>query len=320
MASLKDIKRRIRSVKNTSQITKAMEVVSATKMRRSQELALSGRPYALAAMDILKNISARTSQQSISQLTSGRLLVGLSSSALSKTPKVLLTVITSDKGLAGAFNSNVLRNVERWMRENKSADYSILTVGKKARDYFAARKVQTLKAFTGFGDYISREETEPLAEFLLKGYVGRDWDRVVVFYTNFRTTLKQEAKMIEVLPIHTEKIEETIKGITPEYGRYASTTSYKLQATSFHYEYKFEPTAQEVLEKLLPILFKIQLHHIVLESNASEHSSRMVAMKNASENAKELIGELTIVYNKSRQAGITRELTEITAGREALEI
>ena len=305
MPSLKDIKRRIRSVKNTSQITKAMEVVSATKMRRSQELALSGRPYALAALNILKNISARIS-------TPPPIL------EKREIKKTLVLVITSDKGLAGAFNSNVLRQYERWIKENKDIPFAVATVGKKARDYFAARKARTFKSFTGFGDYVSRGETEPMSEFLLNGYVGREWDRVAVFYTNFRTTLKQEAKMIEVLPIHTEKIEETIRGITPEYGRFMAT-SYKPQATSYHYEYKFEPTAGEVLEKLLPILFKIQLHHIVLESNASEHSSRMVAMKNASENAKELIGELTIVYNKSRQAGITRELTEIITGREALE-
>ncbi|MDO8500116.1 MAG: ATP synthase F1 subunit gamma [bacterium] len=305
MASLKDVKRRIRSVKNTSQITKAMEVVSATKMRRSQQTALQGRPYALAALDILKNISARVSVRPL--LLTPR-----------EIKKTLIAVVTSDKGLAGAFNSNVMRNVERWMKENKSADYAIITIGKKARDYFLARKIATLHSFIGFGDYVSRDETEPFADFLLKGYMNKEWDRVLVFYTNFRTTLRQEAKVVEVLPIHTEKIEETIKGITPEFGKYADIRAGET-ASKFKYEYKFEPSPVEVLASLLPVLFKIQTHHMVLESNASEHSARMVAMKNASENAKELIGELTIVYNKSRQAGITRELSEITAGREALE-
>ncbi|MBI2639388.1 MAG: ATP synthase F1 subunit gamma [Candidatus Sungbacteria bacterium] len=308
MASLKDIKRRIRSVKNTSQITKAMEVVSATKMRRSQGIALSGRPYALAALDILKNVTARISEKpAILQQR--------------EVKNTLVLVITSDKGLAGAFNSNVLRLYERWLKENRENKASVVTVGKKARDYFLTRGVKTVSAFTGFGDYVSRSETEPLAEFLLHGYMIHDWDRVLLFYTNFRSTLKQEAKMIEVLPVNPGKIEETIRGITPEYGLYASgvNSKFKIQNSKFVYEYKFEPSPKEVLEKLLPTLFKIQLHHIILESNASEHSARMVAMKNASENAKELIGELTIEYNKSRQANITRELTEITAGKEALE-
>lgn len=321
MASLKDIKRRIRSVKNTSQITKAMEVVSATKMRRSQQIALSGRPYALAALDILKNVTARISEKpTILQQR--------------KVKNTLALVITSDKGLAGAFNSNVLRLYEKWQKE-KEGQSTIATVGKKARDYFFARGVKPVSVFTGFGDYISRSETEPLAEFLLHGYMVHDWDRVLLFYTNFRSTLKQEAKMIEVLPIDSRKIEETIRGITPEYGRYSTlqasspdgkaiedprqSRDFKLQTPHYNYEYKFEPSPTEVLEKLLPTLFKIQLHHIILESNASEHSARMVAMKSASENAKELIGELTIEYNKSRQAGITRELTEITGGKEALE-
>lgn len=305
MASLKDIKQRIRSVKSTSQITKAMEVVSATKMRRSQGIALAGRGYALAALDILKNVSVRIA-------TRPALLLPR------KIQKTLLLILTSDKGLAGAFNSNVLRLYERWRRENRENNILVATVGKKARDYFSARGAGSGRAFTGFGDYISQKQTEPLADFLLEGYLKGEWDRAILFYTNFRTTLKQEAKMIEVLPINVAKIEETIKGITPERGRYAAATDNQ-RLTTYNYEYKFEPSPTEVLEKLLPLLFKTQIHHIVLESNASEHSARMVAMKNASENAKELIGELTIDYNKSRQAGITRELTEITGGKEALE-
>lgn len=305
MPSAKLIKQRIKSIKNTRQITKAMEVVSATKMRRSQASALSGRAYALAALDILKNISLRTAFRPDL----------LTSRAIKKT---LLVVATSDKGLAGAFNSNVLRLCEAWIAKYADQDYTLVTIGKKSKEYFTIRRVPLVETFVGFGDYVMRSETEPLADRLLKGYLHKEWDRVIVFYTNFRTTLKQEAKMVEVLPIHTEYIEATIKGILPEYGKFADQSSQK-QSSCFLYEYVFEPNPQEVLEQLLPTLFKIQMHHIILESNASEHSARMVAMKNASENAKELVGELTIEYNKSRQAGITRELTEITAGREALE-
>lgn len=320
MASAKDIKRRIRSVKNTSQITKAMEVVSATKMRRSQTAALSGRPYAVAALDILSNISRRMSSQRTDQAVSGRWLAVSAGGRRGTNGRVLLAVITSDKGLAGAFNSNVLRLVERWRREHDGEAFDVATVGKKARDYFMARGIAPVASFTGFGDYAVRLETEPLADVLAEGYAEGRWKSVAVFYTNFRSTLKQESVMVEVLPADPRRIEEIIRGITPEYGLYSEKHKPGAHATNYSYEYKFEPSAEAVLDKLLPVLFKIQMHHIVLESNASEHSARMVAMKNASENAEELIGELTIEYNKSRQAGITGELTEITAGKEALEI
>lgn len=303
--ALRDIKRRIRSVSNTAKITKAMEVVSATKMRKSQAMALSGRPYAIAAMDILKNVSERSP-------------IRPSLLASREIKATLLVVITSDRGLAGAFNANVLRMAERWMAEHRGESTRIVTVGKKAARYFATRNIELAQTFSDYGDYVSRRETEPLAELLIWGFLKNDWDRVVVFYTNFRTTLRQETRAIEVLPIHVEKIRETIQAITPEHGRFAndSGTSEKF---NYSYEYALEPSPEAVLERLIPILFKIQMHHIVLESNASEHSARMVAMKNASENANELIGELTISYNKARQAGITRELTEITAGKEAID-
>lgn len=303
--ALRDIKRRIRSVSNTAKITKAMEVVSATKMRKSQALALAGRPYAIAAMDILKNISER------SPLRPSLL-------AEREVRQTLLVVITSDRGLAGAFNANVLRMAEHWIKEHSTESSRVVTVGKKAARYFAKHRIELTQSFSDYGDYVSRRETEPLADLLIHGFLGGNWDRVVVFYTNFRTTLRQEARMIEVLPIHIEKIRETIQAITPEFGRFAEGSKTD-KGFTYSYEYAFEPSPEAVLERLIPILFKIQVHHIVLESNASEHSARMVAMKNASENAKDLIGELTISYNKARQAGITRELTEITAGKEAID-
>ena len=303
MAVLRDLKRRIKSVRNTSQITKAMEVVSATKMRRSQGVALAGRPYALAALDILKNVSVRVREKP---------------ALLESRPvrHTLLLTCTSDKGLAGAFNVNTLRLAEHWIRDFKKKSFSVAVVGKKAREYFLTRCVTPIKVFTGFGDYAKMEDTEPLARFILKGYEDRRWDRVLVCYTNFRTTLKQEARMVEVLPIHIDRIEETIKGITPEYGKYALPR--EAAETAHAYEYQFEPSPAKVFERLLPTLFSIQMHHIVLESNASEHSARMVAMKNASESAHDLMGALSIQYNKSRQSGITREIIEITSGVEAL--
>jgi len=325
MPSVKSIKQRIKSVKNTRQITKAMEVVSATKMRKSQQFAIEGRPYALAAMEMLGNVLARTMYRP--PLLRKR-----------EVKRAALVVVTSDKGLAGAFNSNVLRRAEKWVLENKKKyPVDLVTVGRKSRDYFYNRKENVVKEFIGFGDFIESNQTKPLSDFLTRGFFKKQWDLVEIVYTNFRSTLKQEVKMVQLFPVDLEKIKETIIGIVPEHGRFAhergltriatqinaDTISINpridLRESAYRYEYKFEPSPKAILNSLIPHLIEMQIFHMILESNASEHSARMVAMKNASENAADIIQELTLQYNKSRQAGITRELSEITAGREALE-
>lgn len=338
MASAKFIQQRIKSVKNTRQITKAMEAVSATKMRRAQRSALDGRPYALAALEMLGNVMQRTEYKP--ELLAER-----------KVTRVLLAVVTSDKGLAGAFNASVLRKADAWIAEH-SPQYpvDIVTVGKKARDYFSGtavpaqinaddmqtdadrspresassprnstfRRNNVVKEFLEFGDYASPTETQPLSNFLLKGFLAHQWDAVEIIYTNFRSTLKQEVVTARVFPVSIEKIKKTIENIIPEHGRFADTITNRSLLTTY-YEYKLEPNPEAVLDALIPHLLATQFFHMILESNASEHSARMVAMKSASENAGDIISELTLAYNKSRQANITRELTEITAGREALE-
>jgi F-type H+-transporting ATPase subunit gamma len=326
MPSVKHIQQRIKSVKNTRQITKAMEAVSATKMRRSQRSALDGRPYALAALEMLGNVMQRTEYRP-------------SILAERKINRALLVVITSDKGLAGSFNAAVLRKAEAWISEH-SQQYpvDIATVGKKARDYFKSRNANVIKEFLGFGDYAEPEETKPLSDFLLRGFAVHQWDLAEIMYTNFRTTLRQEVVAARIFPVSIEKIKQTITGITPEYGKFANATNspratalgyqpgeaspkgLAQQPTTNNYEYKLEPNPEAVLDTLIPHLIETQIFHMILESNASEHSARMVAMKNASESAGDIISELTLAYNKSRQANITRELTEITAGREALEL
>ncbi|KKS38515.1 MAG: ATP synthase F1 subcomplex gamma subunit [Parcubacteria group bacterium GW2011_GWA2_42_14] len=335
MPSVKSIKQRIKSVKNTRQITKAMEVVSATKMRKSQQFAIEGRPYALAAMEMLGNVLARTRYRP--PLLRKR-----------EIKQAALVVVTSDKGLAGAFNSNVLRKAEKWILENKqNYPVDLVTVGRKSRDYFQNRKENVVKEFIGFGDFIEPNQTKPLSDFLTRGFLKKQWDLVEIIYTNFRSTLKQEVKMVQLFPVDLEKIKDTIVGITPEYGRFAvnsenpksqnspprripglrpseantfASDPNSKQIQNYLYEYKFEPSPKAILNSLIPHLLEMQIFHMILESNASEHSARMVAMKNASENAADIIQELTLQYNKSRQAGITRELTEITAGKEALEV
>lgn len=310
MPSTKAIKQRIKSVKNTAQITRAMEAVSATKMRKSQEFALRARPYAVAGFEMLKNLLARTAV--LPEILKVRAV-----------KNSCLLVITSDKGLAGAFNSNALRKAESWINFKKTdgQSYSLITVGKKAKDYFSRRGIQIYKSFSGFGDFILLQDTLPVADEILNGFLNRNWDETWAVYTHFRTTLKQETVLRKILPAQVESIREIVSGILPERGRYApqQPTTENLQLTAYRYEYKFEPSSAEILDALIPQLLRMSIHHLILESNASEHSARMVAMKNASESAGELIDKLSLVYNKARQAGITRELTEITAGSEALK-
>lgn len=327
MASTKSIKQRIKSVRNISQITKAMEMVSAAKMRKSQEFALRARPYAVASLEMLKNLLSRTPAEALPPLLQMR-----------QVKNSALLVITSDKGLVGAFNANVLHLAETRIHADINADKrqntTLITVGKKARDYFARRGHPIQESFTGFGDYSTPDETLPVAETIIKGYLYGVWDEVEVIYTNFRSTLKQEVVLKKILPVTREGVEEMVSGILPERGRYSSPQAGEDRRGGYdsplpipphqgegkyRYEYKFEPSSSEILEFLVPQLIRIHIHHLILESNASEHSARMVAMKNASESAAELIEQLTLEYNKSRQSVITRELTEITAGKEAVE-
>lgn len=304
MTSTKSIKQRIKSVKNTAQITKAMEVVSATKMRKSQEFALRARPYAAAALEMMQNLLSRT--PALPPLLWSR-----------PVQKSALLVVTSDKGLAGAFNANVLRKAETLVRER--SDLVLVTVGKKARDYFERRGFTIDKSFWGFGDYSAPQETVPVANHILNGFLFGQWDEVNALYTHFRTTLIQETVMRKILPATKEGLEEAVKEILPERGKYADyrgkASIVTIEALPLYkYEYKFEPSAEEILNTLIPHLIRMHIHHIILESNASEHSARMVAMKNASDNASDLITNLTLQFNKARQAGITKELIEVAAG------
>ena len=310
MPSTRDIKRRIRSVKNTSQITKAMEVVSATKMRKSQEAALRGRPYAVTSLEKLKNLFLRTPDGHMPPLLLSR-----------EVRTTMVVVVTSDKGLAGAFNANVLKKAENMIGEYKvlRRPYMLVTIGKKAKEYFERRNETIHEAHIGYGDYATPAETHAFADMLIRGFLAETWDEVRAVYTNFRSTLVQQAKTETLLPATEASIEEAIRGILPEKGKYAEDeTKYQIPNTKYQYKYLFEPSPAEILATLVPELMRIRIHHVILESNASEHSARMIAMKNASENAKELMETLGLAYNKARQSGITRELIEVTAGSEAM--
>lgn len=311
MAGSKNLKTRIRSTKNIKQVTRAMEAVSAVKMRRSQQFALRARPYALAALEILRGV-----ESAIQQTGGGEL-----SPLLEKRPvkKTLLVVITSDKGLAGSFNTSVIRKAEKMIKESEK-EISLVAIGKKGRDYFARRNATILQSYVGTGDYGEISETRHISDFLIKTFTDNNADEVILVYTNFISALKQEVVVRSLLPFDEKSLTEIVDSIIPLRGRYANMPKVVgniKPANSVNF--LFEPSPKAVLEKLLPDLLAVEIFHAILEANASEHSSRMVAMKSASENASELIDELNIRYNKARQALITKELAEITSGAAALE-
>lgn len=305
MANERVIKNRIGATKNIRQITRAMEAVAAVKMRKSEQAALATRPYALAALQILKNLSGKIENDltSLSPLLAQRPI-----------KKIALVVVTSDKGLAGAFNSNVLRQTDKFIKDAvANVDVEIISIGKKAKSHFEYENQSVLKHFEGIGDLAKLHETESIAKFLEQLFAEKKTDQAVFIFTNFISVLKQEVLTRILLPFSEKTLEEIVRDTVPLRGRYANIPNV-LGLTTDDLPYIFEPAPEQVLRELLPHLFYVATHQIILEANASEHSSRMVAMKNAADNARELIEKLTLTYNKARQAKITRELTEITAG------
>jgi len=322
MESPQNIKKRLKSVSNINKITKAMELVAATKMRKSQEIALSSRPYAFAALDFLATVSG-LDQDKLPELFKKRDPSVGSGQAL----KVLFILVSSDKGLAGAFNSSVFRKFEQHLKiekeEWKKEEHLYAAVGEKAFNYLSKKNFKVVKKFVQAGDFTALEQIKPIADFVTKGYLEKNWDRVVVVSTHFRSALKQEPHVRRVLPIDFDHIADTVKEIIPERGKFADLI--KEQQISFIpdktkiKEFLIEPSSGEVLQKLAEHLFFIQFYHLILEANASEHSARRMAMKTASDNASELGEELNLQYNKSRQSRITTEISEISAGAEALQ-
>jgi F-type H+-transporting ATPase subunit gamma len=316
MESVQNIKRRIKGVRNINQITKAMELVAATKMRKSQEIALASRAYAFAALDLLGTLArVAAPEEVLPELLRKRAVI----------KKTAVILVASDKGLAGAFNANVLREFEKFLRreniEMVSPAYSFVAVGEKAADYLKRRTSSLERKFTRVGDYTTLPEVKPIAEFLAAGYLEGKWDRVIVFSTHLRSALKQEVLLRQILPADFEELRRSAEEIIPEHGKFSELAregriSYFGEKPAS--EYLLEPSPREILAALAEHLILMQVYHIILEANASEHAARRVAMKNASDNAQNLAGELTLEYNKSRQAAITKELVEIVAGGEAL--
>ncbi len=315
MESLQTTKTRLKAVKNVGQITKAMEVVAATKMRRAQETALNSRPYSYEALSLLRRVLSHCAN--ILPITG--LLVER------KIAKTLVVIISSDRGLAGSFNGQVFKLADQFFSHDHLSDrpdhrYLVLAVGKKSLNYVGRKKYEVVEYFDNALDINTPEQLAELSKVLVDGFLLKKWDRVVTISTHFLTALKQDPLVRQVLPLSVDKIKETIDQIVPETGRYAhEKNNYLVGKEKESIEYILEPSPSEVLDSLLPHLVEMQIYHLFLEAKASEHSARRVAMKTASDNAIELGESLTMEYNKARQVGITRELAEITTTIMTLE-
>ena len=226
-------------------------------------------------------------------------------------------VVTSDKGLAGAFNTNVLRKAQKFIDEAK-VPVHVIAIGKKGKDYFARRNINLIAEFLKAGDFTEAEETLPISNLIYNLYNDGTYDEVSIIYTNFISALKQEVIVRKLIPFTLEAIREVISNIIPKEGKHSHIRNSFDEEKKSGSKYLLEPNVNEVLHDLLPFLIDIEVHTAILEANASEHSSRMIAMKNASQNAIDIANRLRITYNKNRQAQITKELIEITAGTEAL--
>ncbi|HWO07041.1 MAG TPA: ATP synthase F1 subunit gamma [Candidatus Paceibacterota bacterium] len=301
--ALKHIKLKIQSVKKTSTVTRAMEAVSAVKMRKAQERALSGRAYAAAALTILERLSG--SQEIKAHPLSQRL-----------PGKTAVVLITSDKGLAGALNSNVIRTTERELEARGLTKDSVVMIalGRRGADYFANRGYDVRIRHENVSDGISESEMRMVTDTIVEWHEKGEIAACLLSYMNFLSTFEQRAAVRQILPLTPELIRDMVKGIVPAKGKYSGVGEGETHAAT----YTIEPDAESIINVLMPRLLNVAVYHGLLEAKASEHSARMVAMKNATDKAKEIATGLTRVFNKARQAAITREVSEITSGIEAM--
>jgi F-type H+-transporting ATPase subunit gamma len=282
MASQRDIRRRIQSSKNIKQITRAMQFVAASKLKRAQEATLASRPYAEKLDEVLADLASVLSGEDHPLLVRR------------EGGKRLIVLITTDRGLAGALNTNTIRFAAQKITETPG-DLTVVTVGRKGRDAMRRARVPLEAHFEGFGDRPTFADVLPLARLITDDYLAGTYAKVEIVYSHFVSTLTQRASMVKLLPIEPQ---EDTKGIPGN-------------------QFIFEPNPGAVLEQLLPRYIAARLFQAVLESKASEESSRMVAMRNATDNAEDLIQDYTLAYNKVRQANITREMIEIASGAQA---
>ena len=286
MASLKDIRNRINSVSTTKQITSAMKMVSAAKLKRAQDTILQMRPYANKLEELLINLSASLDSDSENVFAQKR-----------KVKNVLLIAITSNKGLCGGFNSSIIKKVNKKIKHSyANCNVKVLCVGKKGSDFFEKKSTLFESKHNELFDDLTFENVTSLAEHIMNDYLNAKWDKVEIIYNQFKNTAVQLVINEDFLPIKVEENKDNKKTA----------------------DYIFEPNKQDIVKDLIPKSLKTQLYKTLLDSNASEHGARMTAMHKATDNASDLIYDLKLHYNKARQAAITNEILEIVGGAEAL--
>jgi len=292
MPSLKEVKSRINSVTSTQQITKAMKMVAAAKLRRAQERITQMRPYAQKLTEILQNVSATLTNQGENPY-----------SQIREVKSVLVVVITSDRGLCGGFNANAMKAAyslmtEKYANQYKSRKIDVLCIGAKGVDFFKKRGFDVIENYKDLFLRLSFDAVREAAEFSMNSFIDGKYDAVEIVYNEFKNVATQITRTHQFLPIIPSETKKNATAITSEY--------------------LFEPAKEEILADLIPKSLKIDFYKSVLESNASEHGARMTAMDKATDNAKELLRELKLTYNRTRQAAITKEILEIVGGAEAL--
>jgi F-type H+-transporting ATPase subunit gamma len=287
MATLKAIRKRISSVRNTQQITKAMKMVSAAKLRRAQEAAVAARPYAEKMTELLKNVSARVSSAAHPLLTAR------------EEKKILLVLFTSDRGLCGGYNANLVRAAEAFIRNHPDKEIELALVGRKGADHFRRRRGGIVDRYTGILATPADELAAEIGQKLIARFLNGETDAVYILYSQFRSALSQVPTLEKLLPV---SLSET-----------------KDNETDQLTEYLYEPSIEQLLASLLPRITQVAMQRALLEATASEHGARMTAMDSATGNASKMIGSLTLQMNRARQASITRELMEIVGTAEALK-
>jgi len=286
MPSLIDIRRRVRSVRNTQQITKAMKMISAARLRKAQERALAARPYAKMLGEMLANVAAAASQNPDA---GGNPLL-----AVRPEKKILAVVVTADRGLAGGFNANLLKMAQRFVNEHKDAELSFELIGRKGRDYFRKRAARISGEHLDMMRALDLAYAERIADAIIERFASGEIDAVYMFVNEFKSLVAPTLSETRVLPMEVPKSAEQV-------------------------DYIYEQKPEELLGTLLPRYIKLQVYRALLESVAAEHAARMTAMDAASSNASDVIDKLTLYMNRVRQASITREIIEIVSGAAALD-
>ncbi len=283
MASLIDIRRRLKSVKNTQQITKAMKMVSAAKLRRAQEAMFAARPFARRMLDVLGSMAARANAQAhplLAERTGNRILV---------------VIVTADKGLAGGFNANIIRAGMQFLEQRAGSDLSVDVVGRRARDFFRRREYRIRTEHVGLFQALRYPVAQEIAKDLMRIYIADEVDEIYLVYNEFKSVIQQKITVERLLPIPRLAISEKEPA----------------------FDYVYEPGPGDIYERILPRHVEVQVWRALLESQAAEHGARMAAMDSATRNAGEMISRLTLYMNKVRQAAITKEIIEVVSGASA---